>query len=71
MILYGVLQGEALSASYLLTHDIPRRISEATDGAAKVVMYADDLAIITDDVETLQTALDTLFLWCEESCMQS
>jgi hypothetical protein len=68
----GVLQGDPLSALLfnLLTHDIPRRISEATNGAAKVVMYADDLAIITDDVETLQTALDTLFLWCEERRMQ-
>jgi uncharacterized protein (DUF2344 family) len=68
----GVLQGDPLSSLLfnLLTHDLPSKISNATNGEAKVVMYADDLAIVANDVATLQIALDTLFIWCQEKEMQ-
>jgi hypothetical protein len=68
----GVLQGDPLSSLLfnLLTHDLPSKIANATNGDAKVVMYADDLAIVTNNVTALQTALDALFVWCQEKGMQ-
>ena len=43
---------------------------DAADVNVKVLMYADDVAVIAEYAEQLQLALDTIGIWCDKWDMQ-
>ncbi|KAF4523230.1 hypothetical protein B566_EDAN011768, partial [Ephemera danica] len=61
----GVMQGDPCSPFLfnIFTHDLPDTII-GKDKRLKVIMYADDLAIVSEELGAIQEASQRLETWC-------
>ena len=76
---FGVRQGDSLSPTLfgLFINDLAHEINTSGHGIKitnnfkiNMLMYADDLAIISESEEDLQNMLDSLHEWCTKWCMR-
>jgi len=65
----GILQGDTLSPLLfsITVVSLINDLKECCGEAGRVIMYADDLAIYSDHLTTVQEALNCLERWCDRS----
>ena len=65
----GLAQGECLSPLLyiLFTFDLPSCIE--ADGDCSTLLYADDLTICSNEASSLQSALDKIYIYCNDNLL--
>ena len=74
---FGVRQGDSMSPTLfaIFINDLATELKLSNlgvrigDQPVPILMYADDIILLADDQETLQSMLDILYAWCQKWAM--